>query len=919
MLQLNKWVELRDGEERLFGLLALHSALFGSSISLFFTAATAIFLAQFDDSALIWNYLTIAVISIVLSAILVQVQRKLPTSFLFRSVVLLLIGAALFFWSGLLVASPAWIVFTLMAWERVQDTLLRVEWLGIQGELLTISQSKRMLGPIGAAEMAGKVTTYIFIPILLQFTSARFLILLTAIAFGLMYLLLELLLRLQNNATETATQTRSRLQPTRAIPQRPIWENKYLWTILGSIGLVTLLKMTLTYGTYTGMQQRFTDEAQLASFVSWFYLTVYCIVLFIRGPLTPILVRRFGVGMGFGLLPFVIVIAGTLSVISGMQLGIDNFLFFASVILVFGAFHVIFTGFYGTSQVLLLQVLHPKEQVQAKIGSEMIMTPVATGLTGLMLLALKQFELTNPLIAIGLASLVAVIMLLLVRSVYKHYHASLSNSFATSKLSGKTVQLTTADELAALRQRLRSPEPVEIRFTVDQLKELQKPLQVADTSVLLSHVDPSIRVLGLQEVGNNKLDQLLNMVNALLTFDQHPNVRKTALDVYCQRQGVSALHLARRYVTDADPLMRQSALLAMFKYGGIEGLQTATQTLNEMLQTSNADQRALLAETIVKSEIPALTNTLFSEMLEEDNVTLRREYYRIIGRTKALQYIPHLLKALNTPIYAGTASQSLVQFGDPIVQPAIQIYEARETDIKTKQRIVSVLSKLNLPAVNQYLFNQLADAESELRRTIYEALALNRYHPTTDVALATLLPRELETGACLTALHACLQKSNATPLLMHSIEQALGDVRTQIALLLGLMRGYKVVNFAKRALDYGGATQQALGMEYFETIIPVEFKDTAMVLFDPELKTQERWEKLQKVFPQFQMDVDKSLRCMLESAELSPWVRACALHMVGESRNLRFTHEVNENQQDTSFVIRQTATQTMQSLRLAMV
>ena len=62
--RINAWFNIRPGEERPTALMLLHSFFMGISTVFFETAASALFLAQFDASALPVVYLAAAVVSI---------------------------------------------------------------------------------------------------------------------------------------------------------------------------------------------------------------------------------------------------------------------------------------------------------------------------------------------------------------------------------------------------------------------------------------------------------------------------------------------------------------------------------------------------------------------------------------------------------------------------------------------------------------------------------------------------------------------------------------------------------------------------------------------------------------------------------------------------------------------------------------
>ncbi len=874
---LHTWIDLRDGETRLFGLMSAHAMLYGASKSLLLTAATAIFLTQFDDSVILWSYLVIAVASILLSVVLTHVQEKFPSKVLYRGILLLLIAAALSFWFGLLVAAPAWIVFALMAWERVQDTVFRVEWFGIQGELLNMQQSKRLLGPIGVMEMIGKVIINLIVPLLLQFITARALVFLAIIGYALIYIVLELLMRQAATDDEPTHQARQRLQPTRERTPTPLKENKFLWAFFASIALAVLLEMVLTYGTFGAIQSRYTTETSMATFLSWVQFITFSAVLLIRALLTEGLVRRFGAGAGFAILPVILAISSGISIASGVGLGVASSAFFFSVIVIYTAVMVVFEGIYDTSIVLLLQVLNPKEQLQAQIGSEMVITPLATGVTGIVLLLLRYFGWTSPLIAISICALIAVGMIGVTYAIYKLYHAALAQTFEAATFAGEAYQLSRA-ELKACQQRLRSQHAIEVQFAVDQLKATQHPFTAADLSRLLTHRDSNICTLGLQLTAQTRCQALLPMVYTLLSVEQTPQLQCVALDTLCTLAAEKALPTVRIYLTSDVAILRHRAMTLLLQHGDLQDLNMVTTMLTALLKTTCKNTQLLLAETLLNSHIPALYDKAFIQLLDNATRQVKRHCYKLIGDLGTTVHLDKLIAAIHVPHYAGIASTSLVKLGAVTISTLQQHYECTATTQRTKQRLLNVLGQLNLPAANAYLVAQLPTCDMDSRRLIYSALTRNQYH-AQHIDLAELMALELETAASLTALQATLSQQPADTLLLDGLAQASRDVRHQISLLLGLMREPKVVQTAKRALDHGSATQQALGLEYFEIAFPKQFRTTGIALFDPQQSTQERWAKLQHSYAQYQLGIADSVQLILQSATLSPWLKTCAAQM----------------------------------------
>ncbi len=913
--KFSSWLDLREGEGSLFSLMALHAMMYGAGQSFFYTAATAIFLAQFDDIALLWSYIAIAGAAVVVSTLLSIIQKWLSSNFLFRSIILLMVVTALSFWIGLRFMPAAWMVFVLMAWERIEYTLTRLEWLGVQGDVLTIQQGKRMLGPIGSIEMIGKIGAYVLMPFILAVVQTRDLLLIATICFAIIYVLLNRILRIQAQTTAD----KAAAPVVEVVPNTKSNQN-YVWSILLSVGLLIALQMTMSYGFFSSLQLRYPSEERLAQFVSMYYLVIYSTVFVIRGPLTQSLLRRFGVGFGFSFLPVIIVIAGITCVAIGYSIGMRSLYFFAAITLTFGLFDTINTAFHGTSMVLLLQVLTQQEQVQAKIKAQTIFTPLAIGASGALLLFLRRFNLTNPLIAFSIACLIGLLMIVLARIVLRYYRQALKDNFDSLRFTGQNLSINNAETINFLRSKLHSPHPIEVEATLGLLKEVSYQPTRQEVQQLIAHQNTDIRAIGVTLIGNANYTDMQQQLMDVVHGAPEANLLRAAFMALCQLETPQAIEIVSQFLTDGNQEIREGAMLALLQYGGLDGVQKAARKMLEFVNSADAADRQMVVKTIAESGIEAYSTSIFPKLLEDPDFDVRRAALLAVGKLNAERYIPYVLDAMTDVKLAGVATKSLSVLGKAAINPTKVMLEDPLTPAGCKYRLAQVLGSNNQPEVNDYLVEILPESAVDVRRTIYIVLTRNHYVPTPDASkyLLEQFEAELENGTFLAAmLNATQTTANQLPL-FSALEQSAKDIREHLIRIIGLLNASESILPAKHSLEHGQPTQQAIALEFFETLIPRQYRKQTTYLLDLQLSHEERWDKLKRTFPQFDAGYTEALKQLINASHttVSQWVRACALNAVRTEDLALLQPEIERNQTAADQLIQETAHNTMRVLNL---
>src|SRR5688572_1221107 len=150
----SRFLDVRPGE----GIKTLQAALaiflLVGAHTMLETARDTLFLQRLEPSSLTLVYALIAVLTFVVTPLAATLARRFGRrNALVATLLIAAYGTALFYMQEL---TPA-LVFALYAWSGLLGTLLILQFWLFAGELLTVTQGKRLFGPIAAGGALGAV------------------------------------------------------------------------------------------------------------------------------------------------------------------------------------------------------------------------------------------------------------------------------------------------------------------------------------------------------------------------------------------------------------------------------------------------------------------------------------------------------------------------------------------------------------------------------------------------------------------------------------------------------------------------------------------------------------------------------------------------------------------------------------------
>ncbi len=514
---------------------------------------------------------------------LLQARSSIPT--LLNTVIVVVLLSAIGVWAGLNTTQHIVFVFGVVVWEQLQYTLAEFEWYGIQGEMLTIQQGKRLMGAIGGIEELAKIATYLAVPFLLTRVAVHHLLLLSIALYVVQLFVMQGIFRHQKSVLQTST-AETETDPPQRFSQ--LIRKPYVQGIFAFMAVLIMFEMTINVGFFSSIQLRYQTEAEIARFIAFFSLALYGSLFVFRTFIAVRLFQRYGAEVGFLALPMSITIASALSWGLGFSYGLESLVFFASITLARGLYELIGTGLQETSLMLVFQVMRSSERFQAQNLLQTLVIPMATGGTGLLLLAFTDTTDFNLHIILGAVLGLAISMWIIGRIVVTHYLKELPQRFTRKNFDHYASDNAILDvhnpaTLQALRMTIVDGTTEHAKLALGIMMRMSPTLPTrADITLLQQHPAPEI-----QQLARLPLDALQKQLHPTRRAFNQPHLKRmlVSADVSVQRRALREVGRLRdeRYVNTLLTALTTPALVTTAKRSLMQLGPTVTSAIQQAL------------------------------------------------------------------------------------------------------------------------------------------------------------------------------------------------------------------------------------------------------------------------------------------------------------------------------------------------
>jgi AAA family ATP:ADP antiporter len=239
--------------------------------------------------------------------------------------------------------------------------------------------------------------------------------------------------------------------------------------------------------------------------------------------------------------------------------------------------------------------------------------------------------------------------------------------------------------------------------------------------------------------------------------------------------------------------------------------------------------------------------------------------------------------------------------GDLLVDP--------EHDPAVRREIPWVLGRIATPRSADILVEQLGTTDPILKYRVVKALnRMHEHHPELPAARSDIARQiQSQTRSYYEALvlwQALQPGANGTRLLVRALRERLDQHLELIFRLLGLQYPQKDIYSAYTALQGERADRRGAAIEFLDTLLRSDLKTLILPLVE-ESSAERLIERAVAAFGIEAKQPDEALRIILEAGDT--WLRACALHEIGDRRLRELRGLVEPLAEDREPLLRETA------------
>ncbi len=818
--------EIRPEERRetsiafltLFGILAGHVLLE--------TARDALFLARIPASHLAWVYLSIALLSLVIFALQ---QRRGETEPNRSSLLVWLASSALItfgFWL-LLERTGLWVLYALYIWSGVFTTVIVVRFWTFLGNRFTIVQAKRVFSFIGVGSILGAVVGAALAGLLTSWLPTRHVLLasstvLMATALGPVLLMSQSASRRETRKPSPGAGKSDQIQLIRRA-----WAEPYLSRMTGIV-LISAVALTLVDFLFKSAVSEHVDPAGLGSFFAQTYFILNLLSLLVQLFLVNWLIRTLDIDRILFLLP-VLLTGGALGLALGGGL---------SAALILKAFDGSLKNSLHRTMIEILYVpLTAELRLRAKGLIDVLGQRGGQAIAALLILVGTTIGYSNLVL-----SLVVVVLALVwignairLKTPYLNlFRQSLSEVSIATRFEFPDLDLATLETLMA---SLNSTNDAEVVAAMDLLAEQGRERLIP--ALILYHPSNRVVIRALDLFSLAGRQDFIPITERLLV-SKNAEVRAANLRALAWVSPSSELY--RRFVDDASPVVRTTALVGLVSYAADS---QAEESILSLAESGSRDEQLALAR-VIRYSPGAIYETPLLLLGKSRDLQVREAVAGAMAEIRSPKFLSVLLEMLPDHKLRYQARRALISIGDECLKELEKSLSDPYLNSKIRRQIPRVISEFSPDKAAHALIHYLQkETDGSVRYRVLRALIrLRDQHPGLP------LDRKILEQAVEDTLRSVLQSLNwkliikeatradpsretpAQKMIFDLLEHKESLTIERLFYLISLLYPREDVRTIYRGICSPQKKVRASSMELLHSLLKPPLRDTVLALVD---------------------------------------------------------------------------------------
>ncbi len=864
-------------------LLSTQSFLNGIGFAILTAVGHAVFLAEFGAEWLPYVFIAVAVLAPVLSFVFDSIERNVSVRLLVCTTMLFLTSLFFVWWGLLEYTAVKWVPFAIILFFYLLDPYTVVV-SGIQSSLLfTLREMKDKAPIIMALEMSGIILVGLSMRVLLQaFGSETNLLLLGGSAAALQVILIIVTTgRRPKIFSEQKKKDLATEKPSAnafALLRKPFVRTAFIYQLLSEFGT----QLTMYIYLFHAGRYFLNDSVGLTNFFGnfitvWPILSIVFLVL-----ITPRLLKSWGLGAGLLANPL-----GVLLACAALLIAITFFPTELTMIFLLGVsirlVDVIFT-FSSTaiSTTTIYQVIPVEDRVAAIGLINGVSIPLGNGLAGVVTLVFVSISVLTEAHLLLFTVLVCLLWSVLGLTTYRQYAATLKQRLTKRSIgTGETLDLTDPHALQIVTSFVEGHDLSQIRLALELLAKNAPDIYRVQLEKLLTHERIDVRLEAVSQIEALKLENVDDKLIQIVKWTKSPALKGAALRALLAISPIKHNGLVREHLHSPESVVRQSAMIALLRYGGIESNVVAGQLLLEIEKSKTVADQVLVAEVLAEIGDSNFFEPLLSRLRSPHN-EVRQSALQAAGRLRHQRLLPDVIANLDMPAVRSAAVAALSNYGGrlvPMTRDALQNTWAFSPE--NRARFIRVIGLQDPTAAQRLLLPHICYEDDLVRATILRTLRTTGYQaeaaeiPTVNAALQV----EIERAATILNLKHAVGTVPAFALLQDALDHNLEQAKVAVFTLLSFLYNSRTIWKAQGQLKSADVQELSMVLETLDVVLSSVHRKLIMPLIEPKMELGQRLAALDKLVAVESLSQDDGLRRIIGNWP-DDWTRACAIRGV---------------------------------------
>lgn len=904
-------LNIQTGEYQPSMFLIIYSFFLGCGVFIFDTVSYAMFLYKYDASSLPYAYIIIAAVIICLGSVYSRLGEYLSTSKLMKGTLVMLFISVFLFRIAFNFSDAKWLAFGLLLWNEVLTILTGLIFWNLANRIFDTQQGKRLFGLIGCGEIVAGMICGFLTPGLVNFMGTLNLLWISAVSLTFALVVLIGILKVFRDSIEIPESEGERHYSD---PLSEVLGDNYLQLIL----FVTILSITVYYfvdfAFYNRAEILFTNEDQLARFLGIFFGVIQGINLFIRIFFSGWLLNKYGLKLGLSLLPILLLCGIFTSAIYGSILGIGA-IFFWMILGTKLIDEVVRNTIDSPSMVLLFQPLPVQYQLSAQTIIEVIVSPFATGLSGILLVIFFSADYFSVLHLSFITLAILLDWLVISILMHREYSAALMKAVNNRILQGLSPSFIDASSTEVLKSKLKSPYPDEVIYSLNILENVQPELQVSFLFEILDHPLPVIRQEVLNRFARLKLSSLIPVIQKRIEMEESPIVKSTAIHALCMVGESEVVEQVAPYIDDPNPQVRLGAMVGLLSRGGIEGVLLAGEKLLGMEKSQNPEDREFTARVLGDVGMRSFYKPLLF-LLKDKDQNVRMAALEAAGKIKNPRLWPLVIDNLPLPTFCRGATSALVAAGTEIIPSLESILNNKDQPKNVLIRVARVLGQIGDVHAIEILRQHINHPEKDVQYQILASLTKCKFSikDTNITFIVQLIKQEItESVWKLSVINDLADESFS--IIKQALQQDINKVCNRIFFLLSFIYNASNIMSVRDKWAFDLQEKTVVSIERIKDIIDPGLSEILLPILQNN-PPGETLHILHDYFPQTPLNHVQRIQEIISRTDIwiDSWTRACGIYLTGKLSIHELKENVVESISDTDILIRETSIYTLARL-----